>query len=114
MLAGWIFGLIWLMALPAWAVEYRLQVTNVGFLNMAPLAGLEDRPLAPRWNRLAGLVFRHGEHFYNFQGLRQFKAKFDPAWGPNYLASSSALALPRILANTISLTSRGLKGAIAE
>ena len=27
-LVGWIFGLVWLMALPAWAVEYRLQVTN--------------------------------------------------------------------------------------
>jgi hypothetical protein len=34
-LVGWIFGFIWLMALPAWAVEYRLQVTNVGFLNFS-------------------------------------------------------------------------------
>ena len=28
-LVGGIFTLIWLMALPAWAVEYRLQVTNL-------------------------------------------------------------------------------------
>ena len=83
-------------------------------LGMAPLAGLEDRPLAPLWNRLAGQVFRHGEHFYNFQGLRQFKEKFDPEWEPKYLASSSGLALPRILANILSLTSRGLKGTIAK
>jgi phosphatidylglycerol lysyltransferase len=83
-------------------------------LGMAPLAGLEARPLAPRWNHLAGLVFRHGEHFYNFQGLRQFKEKFDPEWEPRYLASSSGLALTRILANVAVLTSRGLKGAIAK
>jgi phosphatidylglycerol lysyltransferase len=83
-------------------------------LGMAPLAGLEARPLAPLWNRLAGLVFRHGEHFYNFQGLRQFKEKFDPEWEPRYLAASSGLALPRILANIAALTSRGLKGVIAK
>jgi phosphatidylglycerol lysyltransferase len=59
-------------------------------------------------------VFRHGEHFYNFQGLRQLKEQFDPEWEPTYLASSSALALPRILADIASLTSRGLKGAIAK
>ncbi|HEX9899324.1 MAG TPA: hypothetical protein VGC81_08850 [Candidatus Methylomirabilis sp.] len=28
-LVGGIFALIWLMALPAWAVEYRLEVTNL-------------------------------------------------------------------------------------
>jgi hypothetical protein len=28
-------ALIWLMALPAWAVEYRLQVTNLDFLNFS-------------------------------------------------------------------------------
>jgi phosphatidylglycerol lysyltransferase len=83
-------------------------------LGMAPLAGLEARPLAPRWNRLASLVFRHAEHFYNFRGLRQFKEQFDPAWEPKYLASSSALALPRILANIAALTSRDLKGVVAK
>ena len=59
-------------------------------LGMAPLAGLEDRALAPLWNRLGALLFRHGEHFYNFQGLRQYKEKFDPVWEPRYLASPAA------------------------
>jgi phosphatidylglycerol lysyltransferase len=83
-------------------------------LGMAPLARLEARPLAPRWSRLAGLVFRHGEHFYNFQGLQQSKGPFDPQWEPKYLASSSGLTLPRVLADIASLTSRGLKGAVAK
>lgn len=51
-------------------------------LGMAPLAGLENRSLAPLWNRLAAFLSRHGEHFYNFQGLRQYKEKFDPVWEP--------------------------------
>jgi hypothetical protein len=36
---GWIVAFIWLMALPAWAVEYRLQVTNVDFLTFSSYMG---------------------------------------------------------------------------
>jgi hypothetical protein len=38
-LVGWLFALIWLMALPAWAVEYRLQVTNGDVLTFASYMG---------------------------------------------------------------------------
>lgn len=72
-------------------------------LGMAPLSGIEDRPLAPLWNRAAALVFRHGEHFYGFRGLREYKEKFDPQWAPKYLASPGGLALPRILADVATL-----------
>jgi phosphatidylglycerol lysyltransferase len=81
---------------------------------MAPLSGLEDRPPAPLWNRVGVFIFRHGEHFYNFQGLRQYKEKFDPTWEPRYLACPGGLALPRILADLASLISGGLKGAISK
>ena len=50
-------------------------------LGMAPLAGVESRRLSPLWNRLGAAVYRHGELFYNFQGLRAFKQKFNPLWG---------------------------------
>jgi phosphatidylglycerol lysyltransferase len=83
-------------------------------LGMAPLSGLEDHALAPLWSRLGALVFRHGEHFYNFRGLRQYKEKFDPIWEPKYLASPGGLALPRILTNIASLISGGLKGVITK
>ncbi|MBL0170275.1 MAG: DUF2156 domain-containing protein [Gemmatimonadaceae bacterium] len=56
-------------------------------LGMAPLSGLESRALAPLWNRAGAFVFKFGEHFYNFRGLRQYKDKFDPIWEPRYLAS---------------------------
>ncbi len=83
-------------------------------LGMAPLAGLEDHTLAPLWTRLGAMVFRHGEHFYNFQGLRQYKAKFDPVWTPRYLASPGGIALPRMLTGIATLISGGLKGVIVK
>jgi phosphatidylglycerol lysyltransferase len=83
-------------------------------LGMAPLSGLEDRSLAPFWNRVGAFIFRHGEHFYNFQGLRRYKEKFGPEWKPRYLASPGGLTLPRILADLASLISGGLKGVIAK
>lgn len=72
-------------------------------LGMAPLSGLDDRPDAPAWNRIGAFVFRFGEHFYNFEGLRAFKEKFDPVWVPRYLACESALSAPRVLLDVAAL-----------
>ncbi|GJG86662.1 hypothetical protein tb265_18430 [Gemmatimonadetes bacterium T265] len=83
-------------------------------LGMAPLSGFESRSLAPLWIRAGALVYQHGENFYNFQGLRRYKEKFDPVWEPRYLASPGGLALPRILANVTALISGGLKGVVAR
>ncbi len=83
-------------------------------LGMAPLAGLESRPLAPVWNRIGSLVYRYGDHFYGFQGLRLYKQKFDPVWEAKYLASPGGLALPAILANVASLISGGIEGVVSR
>ena len=83
-------------------------------LGMAPLSGLENRQLAPIWNRVGALLFQHAENFYNFQGLRSYKQKFDPVWEPRYLASPGGIKLPIILTNVSSLVSRGLRGVIGK
>jgi phosphatidylglycerol lysyltransferase len=83
-------------------------------LGMAPLSGLENDVLAPIWNRLGTFIFRHGEHFYNFQGLREYKEKFKPLWEPKYLASPGGLTLPRVLINIGSLISGGMKGFVSK
>src|SRR5262245_29530423 len=100
-----------LVRLMMWGSEQGYRWFNLG---MAPLSGLEGRSLAPRWSRLGAFVFRHGEHFYNFQGLRQYKERFAPEWEARYLASPGGWALPLVLANIASLVSGGLKGAIAK
>lgn len=83
-------------------------------LGMAPLSGLEKRQAAPLWNQLAGLIYRHGEHFYNFQGLRQYKEKFRPVWEPRYMASPGGMAQYRILADVSSLVGGGIRGVVIK
>ena len=83
-------------------------------LGMAPLSGMDDHALAPLWNRIGAFIFHHGEHFYNFQGLREYKEKYKPVWQPKYLASPGGLALPRVLINIASLISGGVKGVVSK
>ncbi len=92
----------------------RAQGYRMFSLGMAPLSGLEDRALAPLWTKLGARLYRHGEYFFNFQGLRQYKEKFAPQWRPRYLAAPGGLRLPIVLANVAALVSRGLKGAVAR
>ncbi|MCH2169777.1 bifunctional lysylphosphatidylglycerol flippase/synthetase MprF [Myxococcota bacterium] len=94
-----------------WAKEAGYEQFNLG---MAPLTGLSDHRLAPAWSRVGTLLFRHGEHFYNFQGLRRYKEKFDPVWEARYLASPSGLGLPRALAHVSALVSGGFRGIVAR
>ncbi len=55
-------------------------------LGMAPLASVGEERWARPIERLAHLFFRHAEHWYNYQGLRRYKEKFNPVWEPRYMA----------------------------
>jgi phosphatidylglycerol lysyltransferase len=89
-----------------WGREQGYHWLNLG---MAPLAGLEHHPLAPAWHRVGNFVFRHGEHFYNFDGLRRYKAKFNPVWESKYLASPGGMTLPRVLLDVSVLIAGGVR-----
>lgn len=90
-----------------WGKEKGYEWFNLG---MAPFSGLNVSSMAPFWNRLEAFVFNHGENFYNFQGLRQYKEKFNPIWSPRYLASPGGLAMPVIFTHLVSLISGGARG----
>jgi phosphatidylglycerol lysyltransferase len=83
-------------------------------LGMAPLAGLEARPLATAWSRVAAALFRHGESLYNFQGVRQWKSKFDPVWRARYLATPGGLSLPSVLRDVTALVAGGVRGVFKK
>lgn len=83
-------------------------------LGMAPLSGMAEHPLAPRWHRLGRLLFSHGEHFYNFQGLRAFKEKFGPQWEARYLAAPGGMTPLFVLADVAALISGGMRGLITK
>lgn len=74
-------------------------------LGMAPLSGLPEHRLANLWSRIGSLVFRHGQRFYNFSGLRSFKSKFKPDWRPRYLAYPGG-TLPKVLVDVTTLIAR--------
>ena len=97
-------------------VEMMLWGKGQGFhwfnMGMAPLKGMQTRDSAPLWHKLSTWVARHGGHFYNFEGLRRYKEKFDPVWTPKFLACPGGLALPRILADIGALVSGGYKGIL--
>ena len=77
---------------------------------MAPLSGLEDRPLAPIMSRVGNLLFERGEEIYNFQGVRRYKDKYEPLWQPRYLAAPHKWAIPLLMADVGLLSSGGVAG----
>ena len=94
-----------------WAKDQGYRWFDLG---MAPLSGLETHPLGPAWHRVGALVFRSGEHFYNFEGLRAYKEKFQPAWVPKYIATPGGLVLPKILLDVAALVSGGTRGIVTR
>lgn len=94
-----------------WGRDQGYEWFNLG---MAPLAGLQNRSLAPRWNRFGALVFGGGEAFYNFRGLHQYKDKFNPQWEARYLAVPGGLVLPWVLTDLTTLIAGGVRGVIGK
>jgi len=83
-------------------------------LGMAPMSGMSERRMAPRWHRFGRLLFENGERFYNFRGLRSFKDKFEPVWEARYLAAPGGAAPLLALSDVASLIGGGVKGVVAK
>ena len=94
------------MHLMLWGREQGYRWFSLG---MAPLSGLQRGPLAKAWSRFGHWVFRYGEAFYNFQGVRAYKEKFNPEWQPRYLAYPGGLALAPVLADITALVAGGFR-----
>jgi phosphatidylglycerol lysyltransferase len=93
-------------------LHYQSQGYEQFSLGMVPLAGMQPRRGAPLTQRLGALVFSRGGQFYNFQGLRQFKDKFQPTWEPRYLAVPDGLDPLVALTDTAALIAGGLSGLV--
>lgn len=91
----------------AWGREQGYQAFDFG---MAPLAGLDDRPLAPIMSRVGRLAFERGEEIYNFQGVYRYKDKYEPVWHPRYIAAAHKWAIPILLADVGLMSSGGVAG----
>jgi phosphatidylglycerol lysyltransferase len=94
-----------------WGQEQGYLWFNLG---MAPLSGLEKHPLAPVWHKVGNTIYRLGRDFYNFDGLYQYKNKFDPVWHSRYLAVAPGLPATSALLATTQLISGGVKGMFTQ
>ncbi|MBT0773357.1 bifunctional lysylphosphatidylglycerol flippase/synthetase MprF [Kineosporia sp. J2-2] len=92
-----------------WARENGYDTFNIG---MAPLSGLRTDGTGSFWERVGHVLWTHGEHFYNFQGLRQFKERFDPSWETRYVASLGGPALPVMMLDVAVLVAGGVRGMV--
>jgi phosphatidylglycerol lysyltransferase len=92
------------VALFLWGKEQGYARFNLG---MAPLASVGEQRGAHARERLARLLFQRGEHWYNFQGLRAYKDKFDPEWVPRYMAYQNAWEWPVAIAYVSALIAGG-------
>lgn len=94
--------------------HYRAQGAEEFSLGMAPLAGLSERRTARLWNRFGALMFRHGGAFYNFEGLRGFKQKFQPEWRPRFIALPVGVSPMVAMADVALLIAGGPRGLIGK
>ncbi|CAG7856981.1 Phosphatidylglycerol lysyltransferase [biofilm metagenome] len=83
-------------------------------MGLAPLAGLEQFPLAPLWHKIGGTLFDLGDQFYNFKGLHEYKAKYTPSWESRYLATPGGLSTPFIMILITCLISGGWEGIFTK
>jgi phosphatidylglycerol lysyltransferase len=93
-----------------WGKDKGYRTVNLG---LAPLRGLDSRDTVSRWNRFGAHLYRHGEHYSDFNELRRAKARFAPRWNPRFVSSRPGLALARAIPDLAKLVagSSGAKGA---
>ena len=94
--------------------HYKAQGAEQFSLGTAPLSGLSERSVARSWNRFGRLIYRHGGAFYNFEGLRAFKQKFQPDWRPRYLALPPNVSPMRAAGDVAFLIAGSAHGLIAK
>jgi phosphatidylglycerol lysyltransferase len=87
-----------------WAKEQGYATFNMG---LSGLSGIGENPTDPAIERALHYIYEHFNQFYNFKGLHEFKAKYDPTWSPRYLVYPSVVSLPLVTIAMIRADSGG-------
>ena len=83
-------------------LQHFQQLDYDGFnFSLSPLAGVGEAPNSQRTEKALHYLSTHLNQFYNFQGLHEFKEKFQPQWEPRYLVYPSLAALPDIVVGLV-------------
>lgn len=73
-----------------WSQQQGYDTFNLG---LSALSGVGGRPDDPLLERMIHWIYEHGNWFYNFKGMHEFKRKFQPTWLPQYLVYPGASSL---------------------
>ncbi|MHA8262560.1 bifunctional lysylphosphatidylglycerol flippase/synthetase MprF [Lactobacillaceae bacterium Melli_B3] len=65
-----------------YSLEQKYQYFNLG---MAPLSNVGRSKFSFIDEKIANLVYKYGQAFYSFQGLRSYKEKYVNLWVPRYI-----------------------------
>jgi phosphatidylglycerol lysyltransferase len=93
-----------------WAREHEYDTFN---MRLCPLYGVGIQPNPSFPERFVKYVYEHGNFFYNFKGLKEFKAKFHPRWSPQYLIYPDLSHLPFVWLNMVRVNA-GEQGSVWE
>ncbi|KOS62447.1 bifunctional lysylphosphatidylglycerol flippase/synthetase MprF [Lysinibacillus agricola] len=83
------------LSLFEWAKAQGYRVFNMG---MSPLSNVGQSRYSFLSEKIAAQIFLHGQHFYHFKGLKNFKLKYADFWEPKYVAYRKKSSLPFTMA----------------
>ncbi len=86
-----------------WGRQEGYQWFNLG---MAPLSGVDDRPLAPLWNRAVHLALQPRRPLLQLRRAEEVQGEVPSGVATKYLASPGGIALPRILTDLTALIAK--------
>ncbi|WP_233505419.1 bifunctional lysylphosphatidylglycerol flippase/synthetase MprF [Sporosarcina sp. BI001-red] len=91
------------LSLFEWAKEEGYHVFNIG---MSPLSNVGKSRYSFLSEKIAAQIFLHGQYFYHFQGLKNFKQKYADSWEAKYVAYRKKSSLPFTIAQITLLIGR--------
>ncbi|MGE7693310.1 bifunctional lysylphosphatidylglycerol flippase/synthetase MprF [Lysinibacillus sp. NPDC094177] len=94
------------LSLFEWAKAEGYHVFNMG---MSPLSNVGKSRYSFLSEKIAAQIFLHGQHFYHFKGLKNFKLKYADFWEPKYIAYRKKSSLPFTMAQVTLLIGKKRK-----
>lgn len=91
------------LSLFEWAKEEGYLIFNIG---MSPLSNVGKSRYSFISEKIAAQIFLHGQYFYHFQGLKNFKQKYADSWEAKYVAYRKKSSLPFTIAQITLLIGR--------
>lgn len=100
-----IFALLFTLAYGTLFISLFERFKKLGYesfnLGLVVLSGVGEISPSSRLERGMHYLYEHLNQFYNFQGLRAYKNKFNPRWESRYLVYPRLATLPDVVVGLV-------------